>query len=471
MLLRAPSIDSHTFSISSERGVVVGDAFDSATFVDTDGNGVNDCFDSFLGFNSLLEGEAFGLAGGCWTINDDGSVRPYQDGLVASNFNQYGGDGVQGYYNNGLLTPSETRYTINVNGRYDLTESLRVFAEAKYSHQEVESGGPLNTFYDLIYISPENPFIPTELQALADNDGGLRVTRDPTDLGANVDENIRDTMRFVVGLAGTLETGWDWEVAFNYGKFEREYKDKNAVIQDRYFAAVDAVADINGNPICRSDIDPTSRPPTTFFNIPAFDPGFFSFNPGDGQCRPLSLLSGPVGASAEAIDFVTATTVDEFELEQTVFTANLGGELSGFELPGGAVGFAVGMEYRDEENSQKYDPLVLGQLPVTTIDGNQGDLIRDLPNVQNSLVFDPEQLLSNSSGSYDVWEIYGELLLPLLADRQFARELSLNLAYRYSDYSTVGGTDTWNIGTTWAPVDDVKAAGDTFPGGSRTKHL
>jgi outer membrane receptor protein involved in Fe transport len=455
------TIDSfHTFSISSERGVVVGDGFNSDTFVDTDGNGTNDCFDSFLGFNSLLEGEAFGLAGGCWVLNDDGSVRPYQDGRVASNFNQYGGDGVQGYYDPGYLTPDEQRFTINLNGRFDLTDSLRVFGEGKYSRQEVSFGGPLNTFYDLIFISPENPYIPEALQPLADADGGLRVTRDPTDLGSNVDENVRETMRFVVGLEGELANGWTWDVAANYGRFERRFLDSNAVVQDRYFAAIDAVADPDtGQPICRSDVDPFSRPPTTFFGIPAFDPGFFTFNPGDGQCRPLSLLSGPVGATPEAVDFVTTTTTDTFTLEQTVFTANLAGEVPAFELPGGRIGFAVGAEYREEKNEQEYDPLVRGVIPVSTIDGAAGQRIRDLPNVQNSLVFDPEQLLTDSDGEYDVYDLYGELLFPLLSDRFLARELTLNTAYRFSDYSTVGRTHTWNLGVSWAPTEDVKLRG------------
>lgn len=446
-----------TFAISSERGVVVGDAFDSNTFIDTDANGVNDCFDSFLGFNSLLEGEAFGLAGGCWVVNDDGSVRPYEDGAIASNFNQYGGDGVQGYYNPGYLTPKEERFTLNVNGSFDISDTLRVFGEAKYSRQEVEFGGPLNTFYDLIYISPENPFIPEVLQPLADNDGGLRVTRDPTDLGANVDLNTRETMRFVFGLEGSLPNGWDWEVAANYGRFDREYEDRNAVLLDRYFAAIDAVTDpTTGQTVCRSDLDATSRPPTTRFGIPAFDPGFFSFNPGDGQCRPLSLLSGPRGASGAAIDFATTTTVDEFTLEQTVFSANLGGELDSLQLPGGAVGFALGAEWREEKNDQSYDPLVRGVVPVSTIDAPAGTLLRDLDNVQSSLVFDPEQLLSDTDGGYDVWEIYGELLLPLLSGRRFAEELSVNLAYRFSDYSTIGETNTWNVGVAWAPVQDLK---------------
>ena len=454
----------HTFSISSERGVIVGQNFDLGTFVDLDNNGTHDCLDSHQGFNGLLDAQAtgsFGLAGGCWTIDENtGQVRPYQDGLIASNFNQFGGDGVQGYYDEGLMTPDEDRVALNVTGRFDLTDRVSLFGEAKYVHAKAELGGPLNTFYDLLTIAPDNPFIPPELQALADNDGGLFVTRDPTDLGANIDSNKRETTRFVLGLEGELENGWTWDVAGTWGKFEREYDDKNSVILDRYFAAIDVIpSPTTGQPICRSDVDPTVRPPTTVFNIPAYDPGFFTFNPGDGSCRPVNLLGGRFGSTPEAVDFITTTTTDRFELEQTVLTANLAGEVPRFELPGGAIGFAVGAEYREEKNDQQYDPLVRGVIPVTTPDATAGTLIRDNPNVQSSLVFDPQQLLSDSSNDYDVYDFYIEASFPLLRDAPLAEELTLDAAYRYSDYSTIGTTDTWGFGLTWQPISDARIRG------------
>lgn len=455
----------HTFSISSERGVIVGQNFDLATPIDLDGNGTHDCLDSHLGFNSLLDGAAtgtFGLLGGCWTIDEEsGEVRPYQDGLIASNFNQFGGDGVQGYYDEGYLTPDEERFSVNINGRFALTDRISAFGEAKYVEQDVELGGPLNTFYDLLTVAPDNPFIPAALQPLADADGGLFITRDPTDLGRNIDQNTRTTMRFVVGLEGELDNGWYWDVAANYGKFERELQDRNSVILDRYFAAMDVVSDpVTGTPICRSDIDPNSRAPTTVFNIPAFDPGFFTFNPGDGQCVPVDLLSGRRGTTPEAVDFITATTVNDFELEQLVFTANLAGELPFLELPGGAIGFAVGAEYREEKNTQSYDPLIRGVIPVTTPDATAGTLIRDDDTtVQSSLVFDPEQLLTDSSNDYDVYDVYAEVSLPILSGQPFAEELTLDAAVRLSDYSTVGTTNTWGYGISWAPVSDVRLRG------------
>ncbi len=450
-----------SFSIANDRGVIAPGTFELDTFVDVSGTGVHDCLESHQGWNSLIDPSiqgSFGFAGGCWTVDDDGSIRLFEDGEITSTFNSIGGDGIIDA-NNNYLTPDEFKWALNFTGRYDLTQQMRAFGEAKYVRHETEFGGGVNGFYDLLRVDPENPFIPEALADVAANSNGLYITRDPTDVGANVDKNTRETWRFVLGVEGELDNGMFYDIAANYGRFERKYADRNSVIQDRYFAAIDAVADpVTGEPICRSDIDPDTRPPTTIFNIPPFDPGFFTFNPGDGQCVPLSLF-GRGAATPEAIDFVSATTVDSFRLEQLVFSASLAGEVPRFELPGGAIGFAVGAEYREEKSRQSFDPLKLGIVPVDTPDAQAGQRVSELPNSQNQLVFNPRNIFNDASNSFDVYEFFGELRLPLLADVTFARELTVEASYRFSDYSTVGTTHTWAYGGTWAPVDDVRIRG------------
>lgn len=459
------------FSIANDSGIIGPAGFDLDTMVDLNGNGVHDCLESHQGFNSLLEPgfASFGAAGGCWTYDEDGALRPYQDGEITSNFNAIGGDGIINA-NRQYLTPEELKWALNLTGTYDLTDRMRVFGEAKYVHHTAEFGGGVNGFYDLLGVSSENPFIPAELQEVAENTvapgwyssshpDGLLVTRDPTDMGPNVDKNTRETYRFVLGLEGEFENGWFYEVSANYGRFDREFQDRNSIIQDRYFAAIDAVADpLTGQPICRSDIDPDSRAPTTPFNIPPFDPGFFTFNPGDGQCAPVSLF-GPNAASQEAIDFITATTVDDFRLEQLVFSGSIAGEIPQFELQGGPIGFAVGAEYREEKSKANFDALKRGVIPVDTPDAQAGDRVLDMANAQNSLVHNPRNIFNNSSNSFDVYEVFGEVRVPVLADVRFARELTLDASLRLSDYSTVGTTTTWAFGGNWAPIDDVRFRG------------
>ncbi|MEM7767280.1 MAG: TonB-dependent receptor [Pseudomonadota bacterium] len=447
-----------TFSISSNRGVIAPFDFGLAN-LDVDGNGNDDCLDSFVGYNSTLVGAAsFGIAGGCWVVNDDGSVRPYQDGLVAGNFNGFGGDGIQDDFNEDFLIPENDRVTMNFNAHYDISPNHRIFGEFSYTDARSTFGGPLNTFYDLLTGAPDNPFLPAELQGVADATGGLFITRDPTDLGPNIDQRTRETLRFAGGFSGEINDGWQYDVSATFGEFKRKTTDNNFVLLDRFFAAIDAVDDGTGNAVCRSDLDPTAVPPTTIFGIPGFDAGFYTFTPGDGSCVAANIWGGPQSISAEAVDFITTTVIDELRLEQTVFAANLVGDSEKyFTLPAGPIGFAVGAEYREEKSQNTFNPFDLGILPEGSPFG-AGGLVSDVSD-NGSLGFNAEGQSFNALGSYDVSDIYAEVRVPLLADVVLAKDLTLDGAFRYADYSTIGSAETWKVGLSWSPVEDIAFRG------------
>src|SRR5262249_52966194 len=89
--------------------------------------------------------------------------------------------------------------------------------------------------------------------------------------------------------------------------------------------------------------------------------------------------------------------------------------------------------------------------------GRAGTRVSDLPGIrQKGLVFDPATTVRNSGGSFDVKEAFAELSFPLLRGARFADELTLDAAARYSSYSTIGSTLTWNVGASWAPIRDVR---------------
>ena len=57
------------------------------------------------------------------------------------------------------------------------------------------------------------------------------------------------------------------------------------------------------------------------------------------------------------------------------------------------------------------------------------------------------------TGKYSVDEFFVEANIPLLSDLAFARNMTLDLAYRWSDYSTSGRTNTYRAGLVWQMVD------------------
>jgi len=64
--------------------------------------------------------------------------------------------------------------------------------------------------------------------------------------------------------------------------------------------------------------------------------------------------------------------------------------------------------------------------------------------------------VGETSARQNVKEAYAEIAVPVFKDKPFARELSLNGAARYTDYSTSGGVATWKIGGSWVPIDSLR---------------
>ena len=464
------------FSLSSAGGIVAPGSIGLSDGPDINNNGTADCLESAVGYNSTFNPGAFGAAGGCAVINADGSVSVYQDGLITGLFNQFGGDGIQNNFDSNSLIPETERWSINANLSYEISSKATFFFEGKYVSSTAEFQGNPNTFYDLLTVRSDNPFITADLQPFVEelflpqsgftNDfdplfatgltDGFYITRDPADLGPNRDRNEFETWRFVTGVRGDLGDHTSYEISANWGKFNQTSFDNNRVITDRFFAAIDVTTDAAGNPICRSDVNATPSA-TTPFGIPAGDPGFYTFNPGDGSCRPANILGGVGAISQEAIDFITTTVVNEFELEQLVFSAVFTGDTGEFlELPGGAVGWAAGIEYREEDSTSIFDPLVRGIAPVTTAFVEEGQFIGNATGgVQNSLVFDPASTINDAGGKYSVYDIFAEVRLPLLSGVEGAEILELSAAGRFASYSTVGDTFTWNVSGLYSPVEDI----------------
>ena len=466
---RAPqraALPFSNFTITSGYGFIVpgnpftNSGFDPETPIDLDGNGNPDCLDSFTGYNSVFGAASFGVAGGCWNVGADGSYRPIRDDLIASNFNGFGGDSFNARQqpDSDILLPDD-KITLNLLGRHDLTGSLTLFGEVKYVAQATEAESRPSSFWDLLFGAPDNPFLPDFIRGVADDTGGVAITIDPLLFDAAT-ETRRDTSRIVAGLEGELNNGWTYEVSANHGRYEEKVTSTGQVIIDRFFAAIDAVTDpATGRPACRADVDPETPPMNTPFGIPRWSEGYFSYTPGSGQCVPLNIWSGLPGVTPAAADWVTTTTLDELTIGQTVFSAHLIGDSTDrFELPGGPVGFATGVEYREESSRARFDTWQRGAVPSGS-PFPAGTLIGEVSD-NGSLMFDPSVIVRNEQGKYDATDVFVELSLPILVFEPGFEELTVDVAGRWSNYSTIGGTESWKANLVWAPVD-----GFAFRGG------
>lgn len=439
-------ISKPRFAISSTSTLIGFDPFgtgfaDSSAFgsfltvPDVDNNGVDDCLESRIARSGF----------GCWVSDPvTGQIRPYRDGIYAGGQNHSGGDGAAETFDGQSITADETVYTANLFFNYEVNRFFKPYLEAKVTKVETSRQNPYNTYDDSVPISLENPFIPAAIREFVDAElaadpsiastAQVMLTRDHIDIfDPNIEED-RITYRAVVGFEGEFANGWTYDVSYNYGRSEADQR-SSARLEDRFYAALDVVVGPNGQPVCRSTLDPTALPPVGKFTALSDTGirGFETFTAGaNSPCRPLNAF-GLNTASAEALAFQRYIAESHSELSQQVFSAVLVGDTEDyFSLQGGPIAFATGVEYRKEDSSFVPDEVFQkGQSFQYTVTGP-------------------------TSGEFDVKEAFLEIEAPILADLPIFETLTLNAAIRVADYSTVQNTTTWNVRGVWAPISDVR---------------
>jgi iron complex outermembrane recepter protein len=383
------------------------------------------------------------FAVGCWVIDPaTGQLRPFRDGVFAGSSNQFGGDGAAETFDSQSINPATETFSGEISGRYRFSDRLGLYGTFKIATSDVRTQNPYNSFDDNIVIALDNPFIPQSVRALINAEiaaGGtvanVTIARDNIDIFNPEAVNLSTTFRTVIGAEGTLFGDVKYDVSLNYGVTEGEATTSTR-LEDRYFAAIDAVRAPNGDIVCRSTLNPAALPPRSGLYSNAFAPvPFTTFDPRTGQCRPLNLF-GANAPSDAAKAFVDHRAVDQFTIDQTVFNATItGSSEQWFSLPGGPIGFALGAEYRKETSEFIADPFK-----------------------RQGFVFN-FATTANVTGEYDVSEAFLELSLPILADLPFAEVLTLTAAGRVSDYSISGSAETWKVDAIWAPIEDIRFRG------------
>lgn len=369
------------------------------------------------GYYDVSEGGAFFL-GNPWdpdswyVFEDDGSFRKnIMGGLVDPdylycqepcdyvNLRQYS-----------ELQPQFERMSFNLKGNYQINQNLTAIFEGKYVRTEGQNiGQPF--YHDIFsarpaYIEIDNYYLSDDLRQLMVDNGTdyLILNKFHNDIGRRLEDNTRETTRFIAGLEGSLTDEWDFDFSLVWGKTETERVNRANVILDNYYNAIDVIDDGNGNPICRN-ADATG-------------------------CVPINVM-GRLPISQDGVDYVSTTSHGTSEVEQFVATFNVHNPYV-YQLPAGYIGFAGGVEYRDEKASSWEDPFA----------------------ASGATFFNA---LGTVNGGFDVAEVYGEVSVPLLTDLPFVRDLILDTAVRYADYSTIGSATSWKVGLDWSLNEELRA--------------
>jgi iron complex outermembrane recepter protein len=157
----------------------------------------------------------------------------------------------------------------------------------------------------------------------------------------------------------------------------------------------------------------------------------------------------PATSNASALAAISNwETFGQAKQSQLQARAIFDGEL--FQLPGGGVKVAVGAEFlRETLRSQKGS--VVPGTQNTGFPGQSVNGILILPGTTNRLpIFRTAR---------NVKSVFGEIVLPVLADTPGFQELTLSASGRYDSYSDVGDTFNPKFGLTWKPFEQLRIRG------------
>jgi outer membrane receptor protein involved in Fe transport len=421
------------FAISSATGARGG----SGTSVPTSFTGVNP-----TGADQITSG--CGTAGlpacvtnaqGTRQSNGAGGFNP---SVVPFNFNPY----------NIYQTPFQ-RFNIYGAARYEISDAIEVYTRGIFSKNTVNTiVAPSGSFGISVVLPLNNPFLSTaqrnafcnfdtnsgpgftptftaaECAAAANpnlqpGDAAYRqvtvnLSRRALEVGPRVSEFTTTFFDYRAGARGGITDTINWDLWGSYGESENVQATQGYTLNSRIRQSL-----LTG-------------------------PGGTACRDTSNGCVPINFF-GPAGSiTPEGADFLSESSTIRTVSSLAQARATINGDF-GWTIPwaSDAVSFAIGGEFRQYRASQVSDSLA-----------QSGDL--------GGFGGAPQ----NIDGGFNVYEAFGELIIPLVQDRPFFDELLLEGGIRYSSYSVDApnnpsfNTTTWKVGGSWAPFDGLRFRGN-----------
>ncbi|ABM25408.1 MULTISPECIES: TonB-dependent receptor domain-containing protein [Shewanella] len=314
-----------------------------------------------------------------------------------------------------LVTPLERKYAA-AGLNMELSDNVSMFTELNWNTTKTKDSTieptPLDVVND-VWLKNRNgkggmdinsPLIPDALRNALIADGITNLnqttfTRRLVEFGARSTDLERNTVRVATGIDWAIDDTWASQTYFTWGRTDQLQDNGGQVNKERAALALDVIRDANGDLVCANELARLQG------------------------CVPLDLF-GAGTVSDEAVKYVISPAKATGQAEQFVLGSSVTGALP-IALPGGDVGVAMGLEYREERGV--YSPGDLAQTGASST--NQSD---------------------PTDGTLYSKDVYVEAILPVLENLEF------DLAARFADHSVTGGDWTWNAGLEYTPFDSFK---------------
>jgi iron complex outermembrane receptor protein len=309
-------------------------------------------------------------------------------------------------------------------GSYEINRHFEVYGNLLYVDSRVgtqlASSGTFNNTFD---VPIGNAFIPDVARdQLCANRGispaecvqgnpetvQLLVNRRIPELGPRLNDFATDTFQYTTGVRGDLAFGWTYDAYYQWGRSEQTQTRGNWGSRARVAQALNAVS--------ATECVDTSN-----------------------GCVPLNVWGEEGTVTQEMADFINLDSTLSQTVEQEVILATAQGDLGDVRSPWASDGIAmaVGYEYRRVVGGTASDQA--GQI--------QGE------------VLGTGAPLPDREGTFQLFEFFGEAIVPIVQDQPWVRNLSLELGLRNTEFRSGGESDnywTYKVGGEYAPVDDLR---------------
>ena len=305
---------------------------------------------------------------------------------------------------------------------YTINDHFEPYLEVMFMHDYTDAQiAPSGNFAVTDTINCDNPMLSEQQRDVICTQAGYG----PHDYAnvwsqrRNVEGDARSSQlghtnfRLIAGLRGDINGAWSYDLYGLQAESNTQDRFVNDLNVERIQNALDVIVDPeSGEWVCRSGSD-------------------------DG-CVPWNIFEeGAV--TQEAIDYISTSAIMITDYRTRVLNLTFMGDLEGYGLriPSASEGLqvAVGGEYRSEFQHIQPD-----EVNLTGAAGFRSNA---------------EKL----EAGYNVTEVFLEALVPVVQDTRGFRDLSLELGYRYSDYSTSGGVNTYKGLLNWAITNSWRFRG------------
>lgn len=355
-------------------------------------------------------------------------VSPAGDRLVPQytqfNFNPF----------NLYQTPFE-RFNIYGQSHYDINDRITVYGRGLFSKNTVNTiVGPSGVFGEPLVIAANNPFLNATIRDQLCVEAGIApgapcaartgfttttgipitVYRRAVEVGPRVSTYTTTIFDVKAGATVNLLGNIDFDIYGAYGESENDETRSGYVARSRLQQALNATS-------------ATTCAVAT------------------NGCVPLNLFGQPGSITPAMAGFIggVTSTITRFSTLSQV-RAQIGGDTGITLLGAEPVAFAIGAEQRKYTAGQNPDNLA--QVPGE-LGGAGGAILK-------------------YAGAYRARDAFGELIVPIISDRPFFDELTIEGGVRFSwyDIEAAGNPSfdatSWKVGASWTPVPAVTLRGN-----------